>query len=227
MTSRKLQHPQASSRPARRRLLALYGLRQWEQDHRRILPPSLSQDCQGRKAPIGPMLPPPIAVPMGTPLVPVGPSVTPNVEQRLQRLEAATNQILRELRSLRSQNREANRDYIVRSRARAQNDEANNATTDQAKLRLLDEQIKAVAAQIKGMQARMAKLQAERASIAPRRSMDVVPSDASLPENVRDEMPVRVSPSNDAGVRRDYGLKPAEVAPSADAVPQANPDLPR
>ena len=173
------------------------------------------------------MLPPPIAVPMGTPLVPVGPSVTPNVEQRLQRLEAATNQILRELRSLRSQNREANRDYIVRSRARAQNDEANNATTDQAKLRLLDEQIKAVAAQIKGMQARMAKLQAERASIAPRRSMDVVPSDASLPENVRDEMPVRVSPSNDAGVRRDYGLKPAEVAPSADAVPQANPDLPR
>ena len=142
------------------------------------------------------------------------PSVTPNVEQRLQQLELVTNQILQELRALRSQNSGAVRDY---SRPRP-NAEVDITPGERAKLRALDDQIRATVRQSKEMQDRLLQLYHERARLTRQNSMD---TGRSLPGTVPEDRSVSANnPLSDRAEPQPVPDKPVPMTTPSAAVPE-------
>ncbi|MGA2258812.1 MAG: M56 family metallopeptidase, partial [Thermoguttaceae bacterium] len=118
-----------------------------------------------------------------------------NVEQRLQRLEAVTNQILQELRSLRSQN-SGGAFYRMPPSSTETWIRARNSRSA-AQLSAVDEQIRALAVEMEAMKARMAQLQNARAKLAPQRPLELPRSTPRFPERDLRTPSVTAPPSPD------------------------------
>jgi beta-lactamase regulating signal transducer with metallopeptidase domain len=123
-------------------------------------------------------VPPGYSVPTSAPpsSSPAGmPSNQDNVEARLQRLETATNQILQELMSLKSQSLPASPDSDPRK--------------DRELLNSLDNEIKGLAANMQAMQERMRRLQAARARLVSPEPGNDVPNPGSMPARIEPPNP--------------------------------------
>jgi hypothetical protein len=117
-------------------------------------------------------------MPQASDSIAVGPPQASNVEQRLERLEAVTNEILRELKSLRRQPGAAVRFGTIRPGGTGL-----YGGMQAAQLSAMDQQISAVAAEMKSLQARLADLQAARAKLAGQMPIMAVPrTSPALPE---------------------------------------------
>ncbi|MGA2254577.1 MAG: DUF1559 domain-containing protein, partial [Thermoguttaceae bacterium] len=112
-----------------------------------------------------------------------------NLQQRVQRLEAVTNQILQELRSLRRQNTGGVDYQMVPSPKQTWI----LGDPEAAQLSAVDEQIRALAAEMQAMQARMADLQAVRAKLGSQKPVELSPSTTPVP---RATMNARVQSMN-------------------------------
>ncbi len=113
--------------------------------------------------------------------VPLLPPQQANIEQRLQRLEAVTNQILQELKSQHSQNPGANPYH----RGQPPIGDTNMAleSMNAAQLNAVDQEIKALAAEMRAMEAKMALLQDARAKLASRKHDRLEKDSESVPES--------------------------------------------
>ncbi|MGO9115100.1 MAG: M56 family metallopeptidase [Thermoguttaceae bacterium] len=149
--------------------------------------------------------------------VPIMPFPAPqqnNVELRLQRLEAVTNQILQELRSLRRQNTGAAPSQVVPFQAVTSDYSGLNA----AQLNAVDQQIRALAAEMKALQDRMERLQDTRAKLARQNAKKVPRSDAPVLESDPSTTPPAAPPR--ASVRPD--ITPPETTPPSALEPDPN-----